>query len=100
MKISYGTIVAVTFGIGESATAVPIANVSFVSRDAARSRKCVLRRIERNAVDLRMRLCQQLTDLLLHGPIISFSLDMRNDVAVLINQITVRPDIRMISVPD
>ena len=43
---------------------------------------------------------QELAYLLLHGPVVSLALDVKNDVSVRIDQIAIGPDVRTVGAPD
>ena len=47
-----------------------------------------------------MSSCKQLANLLLHRLIVALAPNMKHDVSVLIDQIAIRPDIRVVFTPD
>jgi hypothetical protein len=58
------------------------------------------RRVHRNLTQLRMGCGQKFAYLLLHRPIVSLALEVKNDVSVRIDEIAIGPDVRTVGAPD
>src|SRR5579872_3517418 len=90
----------VALAVLERASAIPLSNVGFLRSDAALWSKGIFRRIGRKLRHFGMILGQQVADFFLHGQVVAFTLHLHDDVAVLVDEIAIGPDLGTIGVPD